>query len=151
MKWNKKKHQSILRWFMLVDLAALCRARPTGNSSERNQTKEDELGISSGPLLTLALLLEGCVITQIYAADTFTVQLFNRTPRILYPDVSWFCCSIKCLLSSSGHSCRIGWCSAGLRALYDTERHLVTCYSCWHFMIYHIIHHEEELCCHYVK
>lgn len=43
---------------MLVDLAALCGARPRGNSSERNQTKEDELGISSRPLLTLTLLLE---------------------------------------------------------------------------------------------
>lgn len=35
---------------MLVDLAVLYWARPAGNSSERNQTKEDELGISSGPL-----------------------------------------------------------------------------------------------------
>lgn len=58
---------------MLVDLAMLCRARPTGNSSERNQTKEDELGISSGPLLTLAVLLEGFVIMQIYALDKFIV------------------------------------------------------------------------------
>lgn len=43
---------------MLVDLAAPRGARPTGNSSKRNQTIEDELGISSGRL-TLRVLLEG--------------------------------------------------------------------------------------------
>lgn len=43
---------------MLVYLAALRGARETGNSSERNQTKEDELGISSEPPLTLAVPLQ---------------------------------------------------------------------------------------------
>lgn len=52
---------------MLVDLAALCRARPTGNSSERNQTNEDELGISSG-LLTLAVLLQRSDIRSAHSA-----------------------------------------------------------------------------------
>lgn len=60
---------------MLVDLAVLYRARPTGNSSERNQTKEDELGISSG-LLTLHVLLQGLVILQIYASDHRTAGIF---------------------------------------------------------------------------
>lgn len=68
---------------MLVDLAALCRTRPTGNSSERNQTKEDELGISSGPLLTLAVLLEGFVMIQTCA----TGWAHNA---ILYLDVVMF-------------------------------------------------------------
>lgn len=60
---------------MLADLAELRRARGTGNSCERNQTKEDELGISSEPLLTLAVLLQGFVIIQIFALDAFTIQL----------------------------------------------------------------------------
>lgn len=55
---------------MLADLAALCNAGPTGNSCERNQTKEDELGISSG-LLTLSAPLQGPDTPQIYASNNF--------------------------------------------------------------------------------
>lgn len=60
---------------MLADLAALCRALPTGNNSERNQTKVDELGISSGPLLILNVLLEGFAKLQMYASATFILPL----------------------------------------------------------------------------
>lgn len=74
---------------MLVDLAALCRARPTGNSSERNQTKEDELGISFGPLLTLAEPLEDFIIRLIYTDEVRTTLMFlhhcpnNRAAAVL--------------------------------------------------------------------
>ncbi|CAK6970856.1 Hypothetical predicted protein [Scomber scombrus] len=59
---------------------ALCTARPTGNSSERNPKpkKEDELGISSGPLLTLAVLLQGFVIIEMFSIEKASFSQSSR-------------------------------------------------------------------------
>jgi len=63
---------------MRVDLAALCRARETGNGSERNPSKEEELGVSSEPPLTLGVLLRPRARVPQARVGSFAVFLHER-------------------------------------------------------------------------